>query len=127
MIESIGNDFYNETGIRLSSVSQLKLYNMLKEWDDTKFLNIWRSYHINEESKNNISYFSHYKVEEEDWWENIANKYYGSPKLWWVIALFNDVNNPFEELEPGRIINILKQDYLYMLMKEIKNIGVLGN
>lgn len=120
-------NFYEETGIRLSSVSQLKLFNILKQWDETKFLNIWKAYQLDSETYESLSYFTHHKVNETDWLDGIAKKYYGSETLWWVIALFNDIYNPFEDLEPGQTINILKEVYLYSLMKEIKNINLLGS
>ena len=127
MIKNTNSKFNEETGIRLSSVSQLRLFNILKDWDETKFLNIWRAYDLNTEGLERMSMFIHHKVDDNDWWDSISKTYYGSENLWWVIALFNEVNNPFEELEAGKTINILKENYLYTLMKEIRSINLLGN
>jgi hypothetical protein len=39
--------------------------------------------------------------------------------------MFNNVVNPFEFLEPGLQIKILRPTYIYQVIKEIKNIGIL--
>lgn len=124
MAISIGNNFKKETGYNLKSTSFLNLFNILKEWNNEKFLNIWRTYSINTTNAN-IKYFETYKLEDNDWWENIAFKYYGNVNLWWVIAMFNNINNPFEEMEPGKSIYILKEQYLYQLLTEMKNISLI--
>lgn len=36
----------------------------------------------------------------------IAWKYYGNVKLWWVIAMVNDIIDPWTDLEPGDLIRI---------------------
>ena len=46
----------------------------------------------------------HHVIEQESIW-NIAAKYYGNSKWWWVIADVNLIENPFE-LPIGDVINI---------------------
>jgi hypothetical protein len=38
----------------------------------------------------------------------------------------NNVVNPFEELEVGSSIFVLRPSYLYQFLKEIKNVGLGG-
>jgi len=115
-------DFTKLTGHRLSNVSLLNLFNILEDTQEReKFLNIFRSYSLNEKIKSNTSFYETYEVDNDDWWDNISYKYYETPALWWVIPLMNDINNPFEEKnEPGDNLKILRGVYLYQLLKEIK-------
>lgn len=38
--------------------------------------------------------------------QSISFQYYGDSGKWYIIALANDILNPFEELEGGKIITI---------------------
>jgi hypothetical protein len=113
------------TGQRLSITSLLQGFNILKTYEGEYFLNILRSFNINDEVKSDANFFELYTAEENDWFDNIAYKFYGNPKLWWIIAVFNNVINPFEELLEGKQIKILKAAYHYHLFKEIASISEL--
>lgn len=117
--------FYEITKERLSNTSQLKLFNLMEEQDGTRFMNIFRSYVINEDAFQDTIFFDTYEVDASDWWDTISYKQYGTPHLWWVICLMNDVKNPFEELDEGTNIKILKRSYMYTVFKEMESIGDL--
>lgn len=122
---ALNKTFYEEVGRRLRNTSQLKLFNILKDSDGDKFMNIFRSFSLNEDILADAATFDTYEVSNDDWWENISYEYYGTPFLWWVIALVNEVVNPFEELEEGDNIRILREQYLYVLFTDIENIADL--
>lgn len=124
----INQTFEEVTGIRLPNTSQVRLFNiMLDEDRTTKFLNLFKTLKINDDILNNISLFTTYHVEGESqaFWDNISYDLYGTPYLWWVVALFNDVVNPFEELEAGQNLYVLKASQLFALFKDIEVIGAL--
>ena len=124
-VSKVDDSFYDITNRKMNNLSQLKLFNIFNDYDDTKFMNIFKSYSVDDNVKTNIVYYDTYEVGHDEWWENISNKIYGTPYLWWVIALINNVSNPFEELEVGDSIKILKSDFLYILMKDIERIADL--
>jgi hypothetical protein len=95
---------------------------MLRENKDDIFWNIWNSYVLTDEILNS-TFFDTYEVDDNDWWENISFKVYGTPYLWWTIALTNNITNPFEEIKPGDLIYLLRPQYIYQMLKEIKNIS----
>ena len=68
-----------------------------------------------------------YEVEGdgEAWWDNISYDVYRTPYLWWIVAIMNNITNPYEELEPGSNITILKKDYMYTLFNDIERISQL--
>ena len=49
-----------------------------------------------------------YTVKDGDTLQGIANVYYGDSGLWHIIAIANDLQNPFDENEfyPGQILKI---------------------
>lgn len=46
----------------------------------------------------NTSEFVTHKVKSNDTLNSLALKYYNNPTFWWVIAYFNDIQDPFKPL-----------------------------
>lgn len=112
------------TGNDKNKFSFLRLFNILLDEDrDTKFLNIFRSYIIDEDALRDISFFETYEVSNGEYWDNVSYNLYDSPYLWWVIALLNNITNPFEELSDGDALNVLKDDYVYQLVTDLEKIA----
>lgn len=123
--EKIEESFSKITNIRLPSNSYLNMFNILRTSDKEYFLNLFKSYIVDNEVLEKEDFFHFYQAEENDWWENISYKYYGTVNLWWLIAMVNNVNNPFEDMEPGKNIKVLKKSYLYIILRDIRNIAEL--
>jgi len=122
----LSESFTEVTGEDLSNVSQLKLFNILQDEDGTKLQNIWRSYSLNETITEETIFYQLYEMQDQDWWENISYQFYGTPNLWWVLCIMNNVENPFENVEPGQDTKILRNRYIYQLIKEMEIISELG-
>lgn len=45
----------------------------------------------------NTAWAAH-KVKPEDNLDSLALKYYNNPTYWWIIAMFNNINDPFIKL-----------------------------
>lgn len=121
----VTDSFEDLTGHILSNVSYLKLFNIMQEEDETKFLNIFRTYEINENLFRDVMYYLVYEVQEEDWWELISHSFYKSVGLWWVTPMANKVINPFEELNKENDIQILVPSIIPILLREMRDIGEL--
>jgi len=117
--------FYELTGFKVEDTSQLKLFNILSDHDTTMFMNIWRTFSLNEDTSIDVMFYDTYEVGSDAWWDNISQDIYGTPSLWWIIALMNDVVNPFEELLEGSNIKYLRGEYLYVLFKDIERLADL--
>lgn len=116
--------FFELTGIEKSTFSFLRLFNTLLDEDrSTTFLNIFRSYVVNEDISSDISFFETYEVSNGEYWDNVSYNLYETPYLWWVIALLNNISNPFEELESGDQLNVLRDDYVYQLTSDLEKIA----
>jgi len=121
--QKVDTTYYDETGKKLNNTSFLKLFNILLDVDrSTKFLNIFKSYVINDSVTTDIVFYDLYEVEDNATWDSISFDIYGTPYLWWILTLMNNITNPFEELNAGDNIKILRPDYLYVLMKDIDKI-----
>jgi len=124
-INKIEKTFVEITKKRLNINSQLQLYNILED-DNTKkkFWNIFKAYSIQEGIDESVIY-ELYIIDNDDWWENIAYKFYRDVTVWWTIPLINNIVNPFEIPDPGEKIYILKPAYLNQLLDEVYVIGDL--
>jgi len=116
--------FFELTGVEKSTYSFLRLFNTLLDEDrETKFLNIFRSYIGNENIFSDIAFFDTYEVSNGEYWDNVSYNLYETPYLWWVIALLNNTVNPFEELEDGDLLNVLREEYVYQLTVDLEKIA----
>ena len=122
----VDDTFFQLTGNQVSNTSYMRLYNILLDTDrTTHFMNIFKSVTINEEAQTDILAYDTYEVSEGEFWDNISYEVYGTPFLWWAVALMNDVSNPFEELEAGTNIKILKIQNLPILFSDMDRISEL--
>ena len=119
-------NFYEITQHYLSNTSMLNLFNILYDSEDrVYFMNIFRNYIVNEDIERSVVHYDAHEIDEAEFPDNIAVKYYNNPFLWWVIGLFNDIVNPFEEFDADDqvFLKILKASFLFQLMQEISLIG----
>ena len=109
----------------LPVTSILRVFQIVEDDEKVRFSNVFRSYTISSDIQNNSFMFEYYNIDDIDFLDNISAKYYGTPTLWWVIASFNNITNPFEALEPGTSLKILRSDYLYVVFDDLNEIGDL--
>ncbi len=118
--------FKEITGQKLSNSSFLKLHKILKDFEENEhYINIFRSYILDESIFNNKRFYNTHVINESDWWDTISYQHYQTDAFWWIIAMTNNVVNPFEELEEGNELKILKMDFLYRVLNEIQTVGEL--
>lgn len=110
---------------QLPVTSLLNAFSVMQDEDRIRFVNIFRSYTLSDDTKNNSRIFEYYQVEGDEFLDDISSKLYGSPNLWWVIAVFNDIENPFEGIEEGQTLKVLSGAILYSVFDDIRTIGEL--
>ena len=117
---------YDDLERDLPISSNLRLYPVVRDTSNRMlFLNIFRSYSVPSEIYNNESLFDYYTVTEDDWLENISYVHYGTPYLWWIVALFNKIVNPFEGLHEGQVLRVLKYGNIYSIFDSISELESL--
>lgn len=65
-------------------------------------------------------YYHEYVVQENDTLVRLAIEFYSSANLYWVIAVSNNINNPFV-LDSGTVLRIPKKEILGQILTEIEN------
>lgn len=73
----------------------LSRYNNVPYYYDT--LNDKQIYGIGTNLKTTTEFVTH-KVRSNDTLNSLALKYYNNPTFWWIIAYFNDIQDPFKPL-----------------------------
>jgi hypothetical protein len=122
-ITKLGSDYTEITGKQLSSASLLRMFDILQDDDENKFMNIFRSYVVDEATLNDMLYFDTYEATHDEFFDGISYKLYGTVGLWWVICLANTIANPFEELEPGQNLKVLSSRFLSQILREIRTVS----
>lgn len=82
-------------------------------------LDIWDSYVLDYFNKKDLRYFSMHKVSAGESWVSLARYYYNEERLWWIIPLYNDVENPFMTLDMNAKLDGVEQ--LQILKPEFTN------
>ena len=72
-------------------------------------LDIWDAYVISPFYKQELRYFQMHKVAANDTWVSLARFYYQDERLWWIIPMFNDVEDPFLVNSPDLFRASIKQ------------------
>jgi hypothetical protein len=85
---------------------------------DMRFYNLLRN--INIFPSNSAEVEDVYSVKYNDTWISISYKMYGTIDLWWLICSYNQITNPIELPEAGTQLKILKSDYVYLVLSELK-------
>ncbi len=104
---------------RIPSTSILNILPQMT-YNGIDCVNIFKSYEIVEAYKKSISYYSIYEVQDGDRWEVLANKFYLNRYLWWVIAIFNGIIDPFSELAVGTQLKIIKSQFISEIIYAIR-------
>ena len=122
--EYTDENFFELTNKEINNFSFMRLFNILLDEDrETKFMNIFRSYILNDEVFTETAFDTTYEVGNGEFWDNISWNLYETPYLWWILAILNNTVNPFEELEDGDILKVLRADFVYTLVKDLERIA----
>jgi predicted hydrolase (HD superfamily) len=89
-------------------------------------LDIWDAYVISPFYKDQLRYFQLHKISAGDTWVSLARRYYNDERLWWIIPLFNDIEDPFLVMSPDLFrdnvqqVKVLQSQYLNSLLLQAR-------
>ena len=125
-IKSSSKNFIDIAKQRLSTSSRLNTYNIFRITETNQhFMNVFRSFEITSDVKNDNKFFTLHTALEDEWWDNISFTYYSTSYYWYMLCELNDIVNPYEELVAGQSVKVLRQSYLYELFKGMADISEL--
>ena len=112
-------------GLPANVLSIGNLYPEVKLGDLT-LPDLWEFKNISSEYASKKQLFITYQVHEGERWYQLADRLYNDRELWWVIALFNDVDDPFKIYYDNRIsssittVKVLDSNFLPELLNKIR-------
>jgi len=95
------------------------LFNKYEDDDGMIFFNILKRININADNLEDPEVFEPYLIKPGDSFTSIAHRYYGNLKVWWVICTLNKIDNPFQKLEIGTKIYLLRPSYMANLLNNL--------
>lgn len=93
------------------------IFHVYQDKNDLYFYNLLQTIHFPQNLP--ASYFQQYSVTYGDTWPYISYKVYGDIKLWWIIALANNIINPIEPLIPSTILKIPNVNVVSEILTQI--------
>ena len=103
----------------LSKNSYANIFNVVNRGKNS-YYNLCKGIRFDNISKIDESKYNTYVIQENDAWTTISFKFYQTVELWWLICKFNNIKNPFTELEPGKPILIPKDEIKDAVLSIIK-------
>jgi prophage DNA circulation protein len=68
----------------------------------------------------NDSYYSTYRVKSNSPLTALSFKFYNTIKLWWLIVLANNINNPVSFIPPGTTLKVIKPQFVPQILESIQ-------
>ena len=95
-----------------------------------KLMDFWNSWQLTNEFKNYISGEGTVLTEEGDDWHSLSEQIYGIRDYWWVLALYNDIEDPFSLFFQSNVplatkrIKVIRPDEIDKLVDEVRRIRI---
>jgi hypothetical protein len=102
--------------------NNFKIDSYDRETNSTPILDIWKDivYVLKQEEKVGVFNFLYHEVKVTDSLESLAENYYNDQRLWWLILLANDSEDPFDfinvTLQNGNSIKIYRPELVAKLI-----------
>lgn len=96
--------------------------------DGTRQIDYWNAWRVAEDFKESTKFLDDYVVEEGITWHDIAEVVYNERDLWWVVPLFNEIENPFLMFSESNVglknkkLKILKPSHLTTFLNQIRRL-----
>jgi len=101
----------------LNSYDYANIFTVLEDGDGYSYYNLLSNLVIEGDIDDNL-YTTVFYNESESWY-SLSYKHYGTTRLWWVILLANNINNPFEEVKTGDKIKILRKEIVSEIISNL--------
>jgi hypothetical protein len=94
--------------------------------DNIPMQDIWYAWKITEEFKKKTDLFYTEPVKDRVRWDWLAYEVWGNRELWWLLALFNTIEDPFsiywdKEVDSSvKNLVVLQKTYIPIILEEIR-------
>jgi hypothetical protein len=105
----------------VKNISTFSFENFFNVYQDNKtdliYYNILKNINIIPSNVTEIE--DEYIVQTNDTWVYISYKYYNTMDLWWLVCVYNQIQNPTILPEVGEKLKLLKSNYVYSIISEL--------
>ena len=103
----------------LPNLDEYKFENLFKVYDIDNYYvyNIINSLKFDKEIDN--TYYYEWTVNRPLPWTIISYIHYDTINLWWLICIFNEIQNPVQFVETGTRLKIFKPSYVRLIIDQI--------
>lgn len=101
------------------SINDYDMANIFNAYEDKgfQFFNLHNTIYV-DPNIDPVLYTTHLYSETDDWY-SLSNRYYKTPRLWWVILIANQIVNPFDVLRAGTPLKILNGQVVSDIITQI--------
>lgn len=93
------------------------IFDVYTDEDGLEFYNLFQS--INIEGDIDPTLYSEHLWSGTDNFYHLSYQYYNTTRLWWVILIANNIINPFDDIQPGTKLKILKQPVVSQILASL--------
>lgn len=104
--------------IKLNTYDYANIFTIYQDSDEMMYFNLIDNLDIS--GVIDPSLYDEMFYNEENWYD-LSFRFYGTTRLWWVILVANNVNNPFTDVKIGDRIKILKKEAVTEILSQINN------
>ena len=101
----------------LSPFNFARIFNAYTDENNFNYYNLYNSLNIPEDIADSL-YILHEWTPTDNWY-SLSSKFYNNVELWWIILAANQIVNPFDELDAGTHIKILKSQVVSDILSHI--------
>lgn len=114
---------YNELE-NINLTDYLDKYNFARMFDvvqrgNNSYFNLCKTIRFQNIDTMLPKYYANYQVRPKDTWTNLSYKFFGTYKLWWLLCKFNDVVDPFKQLQEGVVIKIPTKEVMRQIIENL--------
>lgn len=108
----------NDRVIDLKSTDMANMFQIVKDSNEIYLFNLNDTITINQTDISQ-GYFKVHQVQAKESYHSISYQYYNTPKLWWVITKFNNIDNVIDLPKIGTTLKILNQEYVSGILSQV--------
>lgn len=94
-------------------------FNVYESSDNNYYYNILKKINIPEDI--DTKFYYDYTVKVGDTWTLISYNQYKNVKLWWIICIANNIQNPLDLPVAGTRLKLLTPDIIQTILSEIRD------
>lgn len=94
-----------------------QIFNVYVDSNNISFYNLYNTVII--DGNIDPTLYTEYYWTDSDNWYSTSYKFYKTTRLWWIILVVNNIQNPFDEISGGTKIKILNGPTVSQILNQM--------